>query len=139
MSAMVRLRGVHKSFGALHVLRGVDLDVRKGQVLVILGPSGSGKSTLLRTINHLEKVDRGSVRVDGQLLGYRQAGIAAESELHRIPEMAAFLALQRAVIAWSRSEDGSLLAWDTEARQRIVFAEDLLAGRHPLNAVLQRW
>lgn len=75
----------------------------------------------------------------GFLLGYRQTGIAAESELHRIPEMAAFLALQRAVIAWSRSEDGSLLAWDTEARQRIVFAEDLLAGRHPLNAVLKRW
>ncbi|MFG6195483.1 amino acid ABC transporter ATP-binding protein [Nonomuraea sp. JJY05] len=79
---MVELREVHKSFGALHVLRGVDLDVRHGQVLVILGPSGSGKSTLLRTINHLEKVDRGSVRVDGQLLGYRQAG----DRLHELPE-----------------------------------------------------
>jgi polar amino acid transport system ATP-binding protein len=82
MTAMVELRGVHKSFGALHVLRGVDLEVRKGQVLVILGPSGSGKSTLLRTINHLEKVDRGSVRVDGHLLGYRQAG----DRLYELPE-----------------------------------------------------
>ncbi|WP_431919763.1 amino acid ABC transporter ATP-binding protein [Nonomuraea jabiensis] len=82
MSAMVKLRGVHKSFGALHVLRGVDLDVRQGQVLVILGPSGSGKSTLLRTINHLEKVDRGSVRVDGHLLGYRQVG----DRLYELPE-----------------------------------------------------
>ncbi|MEW9552868.1 amino acid ABC transporter ATP-binding protein [Nonomuraea sp. NPDC050783] len=82
MSAMVELRGVHKSFGPLHVLRGVDLDVPKGQVLVVLGPSGSGKSTLLRTINHLEKVDRGSVRVDGRLLGYRQAG----DRLHELPE-----------------------------------------------------
>ncbi|MFF5209166.1 amino acid ABC transporter ATP-binding protein [Streptosporangium sp. NPDC000396] len=79
---MVELRGVHKSFGALHVLRGVDLNVRQGEVLVILGPSGSGKSTLLRTINHLEKVDRGSVRVDGQLLGYRQVG----ERLHELPE-----------------------------------------------------
>ncbi|MCF6475148.1 amino acid ABC transporter ATP-binding protein [Nonomuraea sp. MG754425] len=79
---MVELRGVHKSFGALHVLRGVDLEVRKGEVLVLLGPSGSGKSTLLRTINHLEKVDRGSVRVDGRLLGYRQAG----DRLHELPE-----------------------------------------------------
>ncbi|NBE93223.1 ATP-binding cassette domain-containing protein [Nonomuraea sp. K271] len=79
---MVELRGVHKSFGPLHVLRGVDLDVAKGQVLVLLGPSGSGKSTLLRTINHLEKVDRGSVRVDGRLLGYRQAG----DRLHELPE-----------------------------------------------------
>jgi polar amino acid transport system ATP-binding protein len=74
VSAMVELRGVHKSFGDLHVLRGVDLTVRQGQVLVVLGPSGSGKSTLLRTINHLEKVDSGSVRVDGRLLGYRQDG-----------------------------------------------------------------
>jgi polar amino acid transport system ATP-binding protein len=79
---MVELRGVHKSFGALHVLRGVDLDVRQGQVLVILGPSGSGKSTLLRTINHLEKADRGSVRVDGRLLGYRQTG----DRLHELHE-----------------------------------------------------
>ncbi|MGW4793749.1 amino acid ABC transporter ATP-binding protein [Nonomuraea sp. NPDC004297] len=79
---MVELRGVHKSFGSLHVLRGVDLEVRKGEVLVLLGPSGSGKSTLLRTINHLEKVDRGSVRVDGRLLGYRQAG----DRLHELPE-----------------------------------------------------
>ncbi|GAA4905366.1 polar amino acid transport system ATP-binding protein [Nonomuraea thailandensis] len=82
MSAMVELRGVHKSFGPLQVLRGVDLDVPRGQVLVILGPSGSGKSTLLRTINHLEKVERGSVRVDGRLLGYRQAG----DRLHELPE-----------------------------------------------------
>ncbi|MEV0383440.1 amino acid ABC transporter ATP-binding protein [Nonomuraea sp. NPDC050643] len=81
-SPMVELRGVHKSFGPLHVLRGVDLDVRRGEVLVILGPSGSGKSTLLRTINHLEKVDRGSVRVDGRLLGYRQVG----GRLHELPE-----------------------------------------------------
>ncbi|WP_345568853.1 amino acid ABC transporter ATP-binding protein [Nonomuraea rosea] len=71
---MVELRDVHKSFGSLRVLRGVDLTVPRGHVTVLLGPSGSGKSTLLRTINHLEKVDRGSVRVDGQLLGYRRAG-----------------------------------------------------------------
>ncbi|GIH93503.1 putative amino acid ABC transporter, ATP-binding protein [Planobispora siamensis] len=80
--AMVELRGVHKSFGSLHVLRGVDLTVEQGQVTVILGPSGSGKSTLLRTINHLEKVDRGSVRVGGRLLGYRQVG----DRLHELSE-----------------------------------------------------
>ncbi|MFD0352257.1 amino acid ABC transporter ATP-binding protein [Streptomyces sp. NPDC127110] len=70
---MVEVRGVHKSFGPLEVLRGVDLTVRTGEVTVILGPSGSGKSTLLRTINHLEKVDRGRVSVDGDLIGYRRA------------------------------------------------------------------
>ncbi len=73
-SAMVEIRSVHKSFGALQVLKGVDLTVRAGEVTVVLGPSGSGKSTLLRTINHLEKVDRGWISVDGSLIGYRRAG-----------------------------------------------------------------
>ncbi|MFD4030984.1 amino acid ABC transporter ATP-binding protein [Streptomyces sp. NPDC058637] len=71
---MVEIRAVHKSFGTLEVLRGIDLSVRAGEVTVVLGPSGSGKSTLLRTINHLEKVDRGWVSVDGTLVGYRRSG-----------------------------------------------------------------
>ncbi|WP_405444369.1 amino acid ABC transporter ATP-binding protein [Streptomyces avidinii] len=70
---MVEVRGVHKSFGPQEVLRGVDLLVRAGEVTVILGPSGSGKSTLLRTINHLEKVNRGWISVDGDLIGYRSS------------------------------------------------------------------
>ncbi|MBH0118332.1 amino acid ABC transporter ATP-binding protein [Rhodococcus sp. HM1] len=76
----VDVRGVHKSFGALKVLEGVDLQVRKGEVTVILGPSGSGKSTLLRTLNHLEKVDRGTIRIDGELIGYRRRG----NKLHEL-------------------------------------------------------
>ncbi|GAA0464410.1 glutamate ABC transporter ATP-binding protein [Actinoplanes capillaceus] len=79
---MIELTGVHKSFGAVEVLRGIDLTARAGTVTVILGPSGSGKSTLLRCINHLEKVDRGTVRVDGELIGYRQAG----DRLHELSE-----------------------------------------------------
>ncbi|MCT9930288.1 amino acid ABC transporter ATP-binding protein [Planotetraspora sp. A-T 1434] len=71
---MVDVRGVHKSYGPLEVLRGVDLQVQPGEVTVVLGPSGSGKSTLLRSINHLEKIDRGYVRIDGELIGYRRAG-----------------------------------------------------------------
>ncbi|WP_327161221.1 amino acid ABC transporter ATP-binding protein [Streptomyces zaomyceticus] len=73
-TAKVEIRNVHKNFGPLHVLRGIDLDVRAGEVTVVLGPSGSGKSTLLRTINHLEKVDSGTVSVDGTLVGYRRSG-----------------------------------------------------------------
>ncbi|MFJ9850734.1 amino acid ABC transporter ATP-binding protein [Streptomyces sp. NPDC101150] len=76
-SAMVEVRSVHKSFGPLEVLKGVDLDVRGGEVMVVLGPSGSGKSTLLRAINHLEKVDSGTVSVDGSLVGYRRDDKAA--------------------------------------------------------------
>lgn len=82
MTAMVELRGVHKAYGPLEVLRDVDLTVRTGEVTVLLGPSGSGKSTLLRAINHLEKVDRGFVRVDGELIGYRQSG----DRLHELSE-----------------------------------------------------
>jgi polar amino acid transport system ATP-binding protein len=78
----VQVRGVHKSFGALHVLRGVELTVRRGEVTAILGPSGSGKSTLLRTLNHLEKVDAGLILVDGEPVGYRLKG----RKLHELHE-----------------------------------------------------
>ena len=68
---LVRIRGLRKSFGLHRVLDGIDLDVREGEVTVLLGPSGSGKSTLLRCVNHLEKPDAGFVEVAGELIGYR--------------------------------------------------------------------
>ncbi|MEW2441816.1 amino acid ABC transporter ATP-binding protein [Micromonospora marina] len=71
---MVRAEQVHKSFGPLEVLKGIDLEVRSGEVCCLLGPSGSGKSTFLRCINHLEKIDAGRIRVDGDLIGYRERG-----------------------------------------------------------------
>jgi polar amino acid transport system ATP-binding protein len=71
---MVRAEEVCKSFGALHVLKGVTLEVERGQVLCIVGPSGSGKSTFLRCINHLEQVNAGRLYVDGDLIGYHERG-----------------------------------------------------------------
>jgi polar amino acid transport system ATP-binding protein len=71
---MVLAQNVHKSFGRLEVLKGIDLEVQRGEVCVLLGPSGSGKSTFLRCINHLEKIDGGRLSVDGELVGYRQQG-----------------------------------------------------------------
>lgn len=71
---MVRAESVCKNFGALHVLKGVTLDVGRGEVLCIVGPSGSGKSTFLRCINHLEQVNAGRLYVDGELIGYRERG-----------------------------------------------------------------
>ena len=78
---MVKAEGVHKSFGRAEVLRGVDLQVRPSQVVVIIGPSGAGKSTFLRCINHLEKIQAGRLWVDGELVGYRQRGLRLY-ELH---------------------------------------------------------
>ena len=68
---LLRLSGVEKSFGATRVLRGVDLDVDRGQVVTIIGPSGSGKTTLLRCVNFLETYDGGSIAIDGEEVGYR--------------------------------------------------------------------
>ncbi|GAA1898396.1 amino acid ABC transporter ATP-binding protein [Lapillicoccus jejuensis] len=80
MTAMVRAERVRKSFGPVEVLKGIDLEVERGQVLCLLGPSGSGKSTFLRCINHLERVDGGRLTVDGELVGYRRDG-------HRLREL----------------------------------------------------
>src|SRR5690606_13107941 len=71
---MVKAEGVHKSFGPLEVLKGIDLEVKCGEVFCLIGPSGSGKSTFLRCINHLEKINAGRLYVDGELVGYRQKG-----------------------------------------------------------------
>jgi polar amino acid transport system ATP-binding protein len=79
---MVRAEAVHKSFGRLHVLRGISLEVAPSDVLCVIGPSGSGKSTLLRCINHLERIDAGRLYVDGELVGYRQRG----DKLYELPE-----------------------------------------------------
>ncbi|MFF5341015.1 amino acid ABC transporter ATP-binding protein [Streptomyces althioticus] len=74
MTAMVKSEGVHKSFGGVQVLKGIDLEVKQGEVFCLIGPSGSGKSTFLRCINHLEKINAGRLYVDGELVGYRQKG-----------------------------------------------------------------
>ena len=71
---MVLAESVHKSFGKLEVLKGINLAVQPGEVCCLLGPSGSGKSTFLRCINHLEKISAGRLSVDGELVGYRQQG-----------------------------------------------------------------
>jgi len=76
MAEAIALRNVTKRFSGVTVLDDVDLDIPAGSVTVILGPSGSGKSTLLRCINHLEKLDGGTIRIGGELVGYRQKGHA---------------------------------------------------------------
>ncbi|WP_304999940.1 amino acid ABC transporter ATP-binding protein [Georgenia sp. SYP-B2076] len=80
---MVEVEGVHKFFGELHVLRGVDMSVPRGSVSVVIGPSGSGKSTLLRCINEMEQISAGRIRVDGDLMGFRERVRQGRTELYR--------------------------------------------------------
>jgi polar amino acid transport system ATP-binding protein len=79
---MVRAEQVHKRFGPLEVLKGISLEVGHGEVMCLIGPSGSGKSTLLRCVNHLEKINRGRLWVDGELVGYRESN----GTLYELPE-----------------------------------------------------
>jgi polar amino acid transport system ATP-binding protein len=85
---MVRIEGLHKRFGELEVLRGIDLEVATGEVVCVIGPSGSGKTTMLRCINFLEDYQDGRIFVDGQLVGYRERNgkrvRASEREVARL-------------------------------------------------------
>ncbi|QDQ81378.1 amino acid ABC transporter ATP-binding protein [Paraburkholderia megapolitana] len=85
---LVQVRGLHKRYGEVEVLRGVDLDIRKSEVVCIIGPSGSGKSTLLRCIAALETYDEGEVRIEGDLLGYTERNgqrvRASHGEINRV-------------------------------------------------------
>jgi polar amino acid transport system ATP-binding protein len=87
---LIRIRNLHKRFGALHVLRGIDLDVRKGERIAIVGSSGSGKSTLLRCLNFMETPSEGTIELDGVVLGRGIAGSPsrkyAEAELCSVRE-----------------------------------------------------
>lgn len=86
MQPMISVNGVHKFFGDLHVLQGVDLTIGSGEVCVIMGPSGSGKSTLLRCLNQLETISAGSIEIDGELLGYRRGTGSKADQLYELPD-----------------------------------------------------
>ena len=86
---MIRVKNLHKVFGRdLHVLRGIDLEVETGEVVVILGPSGSGKSTLLRCVNFLEEPTAGSIEVDGVVLSAGERGKARDAHILQIRKKA---------------------------------------------------
>jgi polar amino acid transport system ATP-binding protein len=91
-TVVLRAVDVQKRFGRLQVLKGVDLEVGRGQTVCVIGPSGSGKSTFLRCINHLERIDSGRIEVNGHLIGYR------ERDGRLVEDSQASIARQRAEI-----------------------------------------
>src|SRR5215470_7019152 len=88
---MVDAQDVHKYFHNNEVLRGVNMQVQRKEVVCVIGPSGSGKTTFLRCINHLEKINRGRIYVEGQLIGYRETleGTLVEDSERNIAQMRA--------------------------------------------------
>lgn len=92
----VEIRDVHKFFDDLHVLRGINMTIKPGEVAVLMGPSGSGKSTLLRCINQLETISAGRIYVDGELMGYQVKDTPKGPVLYRLPDKK--IAQQRASI-----------------------------------------
>jgi polar amino acid transport system ATP-binding protein len=76
---MIKLKNIYKSFGQLEVLKGIDLDIHKSEVVCVIGPSGSGKSTLLRCLNHLERITSGDIYINGELIDHAEDG---KNQLH---------------------------------------------------------
>ena len=95
---MVEAIEVRKRFGELEVLRGVDLELRRGEVCCVIGPSGSGKSTLLRCVNQLETYNAGRIYIDGELVGYREKG----GRLHALTESQAARSRRRSGMVFQR-------------------------------------
>src|SRR5438067_8896956 len=82
MNPIFKAVGVRKFFGSFEALKGIDLEIQRGEVLCVIGPSGSGKSTFLRCINQLETINDGALWINGELAGYRRAG----NKLHELSE-----------------------------------------------------
>ncbi|MGY3372057.1 polar amino acid transport system ATP-binding protein [Bradyrhizobium sp. GM2.4] len=135
MNPIVKASGVRKSYGAFEALKGVDLEVERGEVLCIIGPSGSGKSTLLRCMNQLEVVDGGTLWVNGELVGYRRVG----QKLYELSErdiarqrLATGMVFQRFNLfphktALENVTEGPVLVLKQERKQAEVAARELLA------------
>jgi polar amino acid transport system ATP-binding protein len=123
---VVRVEGIHKSFGRLEVLKGISMEVNQGEVFVLIGPSGSGKSTLLRTINHLEKINSGRIWVDGDLVGYRQVG----DKLHELRDSEAVAARAKIGMVFQHFN----LFPHMTATENIVLAQRIVLDRKPAEA-----
>ncbi|MCB2145329.1 MAG: amino acid ABC transporter ATP-binding protein [Deltaproteobacteria bacterium] len=128
---MIRVKNLHKVFGRdLHVLRGIDLEVKTGEVVVILGPSGSGKSTLLRCVNFLEEPTAGSIEVDGITLSAGERGKARDAHILQIRKKAGMcfqsFNLFPHMTAIENIIEGPLTVLGQSRKDAVPYAEELL-------------
>ncbi len=135
--SVVRLDGVHKSFGDNHVLRGIDLEVRSGEVLTIVGPSGSGKSTLLRCVNLLEPLNEGRIFFEGEEITRKGVDLSAIrqrigivfQQFNLFPHLTVMNNLTLAVRRIRREPRAAAEARATELLAQVGLTEK--AGQHP--------
>ena len=128
---MIKLNGIHKSFGANHVLRGISLEVAKGEIVCIIGPSGSGKSTVLRCINGLERHDGGSITVDGiivdrdaaSIVNIRQRVAMVFQRFNLFPHMTALQNVAEGPVQVQRRKPGEVRGEALELLARVGLAD----------------
>jgi putative amino-acid transport system ATP-binding protein len=125
---MIKVRDLHKSFGSLEVLKGIDLEVEKGEVIVIIGPSGSGKSTFLRCLNFLEQPNSGSIKIGDLDVDVRKA---SKKDIHSIRKHSAMVFqnynLFKNKTALQNITEALLIVQNTEKNKAKKRAEELLA------------
>ncbi len=128
---IIKIRGLHKYFGPLHVIKGVDLDVDPGEVVVVIGPSGGGKSTFLRCINFLEEPSAGTIEVDGVVIDAREPARQQRQHIRGIRQKAGMVFQQFNLFphmtAIENIIEGPVTVKGLPREQAITKAEELLA------------
>jgi len=129
---IIKVRGLHKYLGSAHVIKGVNLDVRPGEVVVIIGPSGGGKSTFLRCLNFLEKPSAGTIEIDGVQINAEESANKRKKRIREIRRNAAMIFqefnLFQHMTVLANVIEGAVTVKDVPKEQAIARAEELLAS-----------
>ena len=128
---IIKVRGLHKYFGPAHIIKGVDLDVRPSEVIIIMGPSGSGKSTFLRCLNFLEEPSTGTIEIDGVKVNAAESSGQLKERIREIRQNAAMIFqefnLFQHMTVLGNIIEGAVSVKEVPKNQAIAKAEELLA------------
>ena len=129
---IIKVRGLHKYFDSVHVIKGVDLDVRPSEVIVIIGPSGGGKSTFLRCLNFLEEPSAGTIEIDGLEINVEESAGQRNKRIREIRQRAAMIFqdfnLFQHMTVLDNIIEGAVTVKNVPKEQAIAKAEELLTG-----------